>query len=157
MLDKYLKILSESLDKKAEMLTEIERLSREQSDLIKDMAELEDIDANMDAKDALITDLLKLDEGFEALYENIRTELNANKDEHKEQIAQIQDKITRVMELSTSIEAVEARNKAEMEKRFSFERKNIQDQRKVSTAAYDYYKVSNKLNAVTPQFMDKKK
>jgi len=157
MLDKYLKILSESLDKKAEMLTEIERLSREQSDLIKDMAELEDIDANMDAKDALITDLLKLDEGFEALYENIRTELNASKDEHKEQIAQIQGKITRVMELSTSIEAVEARNKAEMEKRFSYERKNIQDQRKVSTAAYDYYKVSNKLNAVTPQFMDKKK
>ena len=157
MLDKYLKILSESLDKKAEMLTEIERLSREQSDLIKDMAELEDIDANMDAKDALITDLLKLDEGFKALYENIRTELNASKDEHKEQIAQIQGKITRVMELSTSIEAVEARNKAEMEKRFSYERKNIQDQRKVSTAAYDYYKVSNKLNAVTPQFMDKKK
>ena len=157
MLDKYLKILSESLDKKAEMLTEIERLSREQSDLIKDMAELEDIDANMSAKDELITDLLKLDEGFEALYENIRTELNDSKDEHKEQIAQIQGKITRVMELSTSIEAVEARNKAEMEKRFSFERKNIQDQRKVSTAAYDYYKVSNKLNAVTPQFMDKKK
>ncbi len=157
MLDRYLKILSESLDKKTEMLTEIERLSREQSDLIKDMAELEDIDANMNAKDELITDLLKLDEGFEALYENIRTELIDSKDEHKEQIAQIQGKITKVMELSTSIEAVEARNKAEMEKRFSFERKNIQDQRKVSTAAYDYYKVSNKLNAVTPQFMDKKK
>ncbi len=61
------------------------------------------------------------------------------------------------MELSASIEAVEARNKAEMEKRFAFEKKSIQDQRRTSAAAYDYYKVTNKLNAVTPQFMDRKK
>ena len=157
MLDKYLKILSESLDKKTELLKSIEEKSREQSELIKDMAELEAIDANMDQKDALITELIKLDEGFEAMYENIKSELADHNDEHKDAIADIQGKITRVMELSTSIEAIEARNKNEMEKRFSFERKNLQDQRKVSTAAYDYYKVSNKLNAVTPQFMDKKK
>ena len=139
------------------MLKSIEEKSREQSELIKDMAELEAIDANMDQKDALITELIKLDEGFEAMYENIKSKLADHKDEHKDAIADIQGKITRVMELSTSIEAIEARNKNEMEKRFSFERKNLQDQRKVSTAAYDYYKVSNKLNAVTPQFMDKKK
>ncbi len=157
MLSKYLKILSESLDKKTEILRNIETKSKEQSDLIKDMADLEQIDANMDEKDALITELIKLDEGFEALYDNIRAELNEHKDEHKDKIADIQEKIREVMELSASIEAVEARNKAEMEKRFAFEKKNIQDQRKASTAAYDYYKVSNKLNAVTPQFMDRKK
>ena len=157
MLDKYLKILSESLDKKAELLKSIEDKSKEQSELIANMAELEDIDANMDAKDVLITELLKLDEGFEAMYENIRSELGDHKDEYADEIKSIQGKITRVMELSTSIEAIEARNKTEMEKRFSIERKNLQDQRKVSTAAYDYYKVSNKLNAITPQFMDKKK
>lgn len=157
MLDKYLKILSESLDKKTDLLKKIEEKSREQSALIKDMADLEVIDANMDSKDALISELIKLDEGFEAMYDNIKSELSDHKDEHKDAIADIQSKIRAVMELSASIEAVEARNKNEMEKRFSFERKNLQDQRKVSTAAYDYYKVSNKLNAVTPQFMDKKK
>ncbi len=157
MLGKYLKILSESLDKKAGILRAIEDKSKEQKELIENTAELEDIDANMDAKDALISELISLDEGFEALYDKIRSELNDHKDEHKDEIAGIQDKIRTVMELSTSIEAIEARNKAEMEKRFSFEKKNIQDQRKVSSAAYDYYKVSNKLNAVTPQFMDKKK
>lgn len=157
MLSKYLKILSESLDRKTDILESIESKSREQSELIRDMAQLDEIDANMDEKDALITELIKLDEGFEALYDNIRAELNEHKDEHKDEITGIQDKIRRVMELSTSIEATEARNKAEMEKRFSFEKKNIQDQRKASSAAYDYYKVSNKLNAVTPQFMDRKK
>ncbi len=157
MLDKYLKILSESLDKKAEILLSIESKSKEQRELIEGEADLGAIDANMDEKDALITELIKLDEGFEALYDNIKSELNEHKDEHKDAIAAIQDKIRTVMELSTSIEAIEARNKADMEKRFSFEKKNMQDQRKASTAAYDYYKVSNKLNAVTPQFMDKKK
>lgn len=157
MLDKYLKILSESLDKKADILRAIETKSREQSELISDNAELEAIDANMDDKDALITELTKLDEGFEALYDNIKNELSEHKDEHKEEILAIQDKIRTVMELSTSIEAVEARNKSAMEKRFAFEKKSLQDQRRASTAAYDYYKVSNKLNAVTPQFMDKKK
>ncbi len=157
MLEKYLKILMESLDKKTEILQQIEKKSNEQSDLIKDKAELEVIDANMDEKDALITELIKLDEGFEALYDNIKAQLNEHKDEHKDIIRSIQDKIRTVMELSASIEATEARNKAEMEKRFAFEKKSLQDQRRASTAAYDYYKVSNKLNAVTPQFMDKKK
>lgn len=157
MLDKYLKILSESLDKKADILRSIETKSKEQRELIEGEADLEQIDANMDEKDELITELIKLDEGFEALYDNIKAELNEHKDEHKDAIAAIQDKIKTVMELSTSIEAIEARNKTDMEKRFFFEKKNMQDQRKASTAAYDYYKVSNKLNAVTPQFMDKKK
>ena len=157
MLDKYLKILSESLDKKADILRSIETKSKEQRELIEGEADLEEIDANMDEKDELITELIKLDEGFEALYDNIKAEHNEHKDEHKDAIAAIQDKIRTVMELSTSIEAIEARNKTDMEKRFSFEKKNMQDQRKASTAAYDYYKVSNKLNAVTPQFMDKKK
>ena len=157
MMDKYLKILSESLDKKADLLKDIEKKSREQSELIKSDASFEEIDDNMDQKADLIEEVIKLDNGFEAMYDNIKAELNDQKDEYKEQIDQIQDKIRMVMELSTSIEAVEARNKTQMEKRFSSERKALKDQRKVSTAAYDYYKVSNKLNAVTPQFMDRKK
>ncbi len=157
MLDRYLKILTESLDKKADILRKIEGLSREQSKLIDDDAPYEEIDANMDAKDALIDEIIKLDEGFEAMYDNIRSELGDNREQYRNQIEDIQDKIQTVMGISTSIEAVEARNKDRMEKRFFADRKSLTDARKVSTAAYDYYKVSNKLNAVTPQFMDKKK
>ncbi len=157
MLGKYLKILDESLDKKIDILKELDRLSREQSSLIDEGASLEDIDANMDAKDSLITEILKLDEGFEALYEDIRVNLKENKDEYKTEIDGIRGKITTVMEYSTSIEAVEARNKDRMETRFAQERKDLQDRRKASTAAYDYYRVSSKLTAVPPQFMDKKK
>ncbi|MCR5398466.1 MAG: hypothetical protein K6E68_02915 [Lachnospiraceae bacterium] len=157
MLDRYLKILSESLDKKADILKNIERLSKEQSELIDNDATYEDIDANMDAKDALISEIIKLDEGFEAMYDNIKSSLNESPREHKDQIADIQEKIRTVMGLGASIEAIEARNKDRMEKRFAEEKRTLQDARKVSTAAYDYYKVTNKLNVVTPQFMDKKK
>ncbi len=157
MLDRYLKILSESLDKKEDILRSIELKSRQQSELIRNDASFEEIDSNMDEKEILIGSLIKLDDGFEAMYDNIRAELNDHKDEYKAEIEIIQGKIRTVMELSASIEATEARNKAQMEQRFATERKNLKDQRKVSTAAYDYYKVTNKLNAVTPQFMDRKK
>lgn len=157
MLDRYLKILAESLEKKSTVLGQIEELSRKQSELIVANASLEDIGANMEEKDKLITELIKLDDGFDAMYENIKSELLTHKDEYAEQIRVIQNLIGKVMEKSAMIEAVEARNKASMDLRFSNERKALNQKRSASTAAYDYYKVSSKLTAVTPQFLDKKK
>ena len=157
MLDRYLKILTESLEKKSTILEQIEDLSRKQSEMIVAKASLDDIGANMEEKDKLITELIRLDEGFDAMYENIKAELVSHKDEYAEQIKVIQNLIGQVMEHSAKIEAVEARNKASMDLRFSSERKAINQKRSAQSAAYDYYKVSNKLTAVTPQFLDKKK
>lgn len=157
MLDKYLKILSDSLVKKIEILTAIESESLEQSELIAKEASFEDIDINMDKKDKLIDELLKLDEGFDAMYERIKPELLANKEKYAPEIKTIQGLISEVMSKSASIEAIESRNKAQMTLRFSTARKGLTNQKSASTAAYDYYKVASKLNVVTPQFLDKKK
>lgn len=157
MLEKYLQILEESLDKKLEILTEIERKSREQSEMITDGGSLDEIDANMDAKTELINQINKLDDGFEAMYDNIRNELQVHKDEYKDKIEVLKKKITSVMEKSTTIEATEQRNKAAMEQRFAIEHRSNSDRISTASAVRDYYNVANKLNAVTPQFMDQKK
>lgn len=157
MLKKYLQILDESLDKKIEILTAIEAKSKEQAELIEHEASFEDIDANMDAKAELIEQVMKLDEGFDAMYKNIKENLEAQKAECKDQIAGIQEKIKAVMAKSTSIEAIEARNKAAMEKRFAVAHKDNKQRMTSADAVRDYYKVANKLNAITPQFMDQKK
>ncbi len=157
MLEKYLQILTDGLVKKLDVLTQIEKKSIEQSELIADDASFEDIDANMNEKDKLIDELLKLDEGFDAMYERIKPELLANKDQYASQIRVIQNYISEVMSKSASIEAVESRNKAQMTLKFTTARKGLTHQKSASTAAYDYYKVASKLNAVTPQFLDKKK
>ena len=81
MLGRYLKILDESLDKKLALLKEIEDLSLSQSVMIEDGAAFEDIDANMDDKAALIDRINKLDEGFQAMYDNIKENLEAKTEE----------------------------------------------------------------------------
>jgi len=157
MLERYLQILSESLDKKIDILTSIENLSREQSALIEAEAGFEEIDANMDAKNELVDQILKLDEGFQAMFEKIDSELGDRKEEFKTQIVELQARITIVMEKSTSIEVIEARNKQAMEKRFARAHKDSRQKLNAAAAAHDYYKVNSKLNVITPQFMDTKK
>ena len=125
MLGRYLKILDESLDKKLALLKEIEDLSLSQSVMIEDGAAFEDIDANMDDKAALIDRINKLDEGFQAMYDNIKENLEAQKEEYEDEIELIKKKISEVMSCSTQIQAIEARNKAAMEQRFAKAHNNI--------------------------------
>ena len=157
MLGRYLKILDESLDKKLALLKEIEDLSLSQSVMIEDGAAFENIDANMDDKAALIDRINKLDEGFQAMYDNIKENLEAQKEEYEDEIELIKKKISEVMSCSTQIQAIEARNKAAMEQRFAKAHKDIRSRTVHASQVQDYYKVANRLNAITPQFMDKKK
>ena len=157
MLGRYLKILDESLDKKLALLKEIEDLSLSQSVMIEDGAAFEDIDANMDDKAALIDRINKLDEGFQAMYDNIKENLEAQKEEYEDEIELIKKKISEVMSCSTQIQAIEARNKAAMKQRFAKAHKDIRSRTVHASQVQDYYKVANRLNAITPQFMDKKK
>ena len=157
MINNYLQILQESLTKKYQILLQIEEKSKEQSEIVKtEPFSMQDIDTNMDEKATLIKQLGQLDKGFDTLYENIRKELLTDKDQYKDEIRTIQKLIADIMEKSAAIETQEARNKASIEEKFRIERKDIQNRKSASDAAYHYYKSANKLNFVNPQFMDKK-
>lgn len=158
MMNNYLQILQESLVQKLDILSQIEEKSKEQGLMAaRPDVTLEEIDANMDEKAALLDKLTKLDAGFEALYDNIRKELLENKDAYKEQIRVIQELVSEVMAKGASIEALEARNKAAIEEIFRSRRKELQHKKNVSNAAHSYYKAANKLTYVNPQFLDQKK
>ena len=158
MIANYLQILQDSLIKKLNILMQIEAKSLEQADMLKlSNVSMEMIDANMDAKAKLIEQALSLDEGFEHLYARIKAELVPKKEQYKQQIAAIQKLIAKVTEKSTSIQAIEARNKAEMEIYFSRQRKGLQSKRNAMSVASNYYQNMNKVKHVAPQFMDRKK
>lgn len=157
MTDNYLEILTESLRKKIAVLDEIAKYNNEQKEMLqKPDLSMEELDENMEQKDALIHKLVDLDKGFESLYERIRVELLNNKDAHKTQIKNIQDLISVVTEKGVSIQAQEARNKQLIEEYFARERRQISQGRKSSKAAYGYYKNMSNSNVVPPQFMDQK-
>jgi len=158
MISNYLQILQESLERKLRLLTDIEAKSREQSDMLKSSRlDIDSIDRNMDEKTELIQEVLKLDDGFEHLYERIKEELATNKEQYKTQILQLQALISKVTEKSTSIQVIEARNKSEMDLYFSKQKKGLQYRRNAMSVASDYYQNMNKVKHVSPQFLDKKK
>lgn len=158
MLNNYLQILQESLIKKLEILNEIEKKSLEQAKMLKSgEIEFSAIDLNMDEKAELISELTKLDDGFEHLYERIREELLKNKEYYKNEILLLKNLISKVTEKSASIQAIEARNKAEIEIYCSNQKKGLQSRKTAMSVANDYYQNMNKVKYVSPQFLDWKK
>ncbi|MBR3602019.1 MAG: flagellar protein FliT [Lachnospiraceae bacterium] len=158
MMGNYLQILQDSLVKKLELLDEIEKKSLEQSDMIKEPnVDLALVDFNMDEKAKLIDDVLALDDGFESIYEKIREQLIANKEQFKPQINALQNLIEKVTEKSASIQVIEARNKAQMEVVFASQKREVQSRRNAMSVAKDYYQTMNKVKHVSPQFLDQKK
>lgn len=158
MMNNYLQILQDSLNKKLEILIQIEEKSREQAQMLKEgNGTLPQIDENMDAKARLIEELEPLDNGFESLYEKIREELVLHKEQYRDEIQKLQQLITQVTERSASIQALEARNKAEMELFFSREKKKLQSSKNAVSVATNYYQNMNKVKNVEPQFLDRKK
>ena len=158
MIMSYLNILQDSLIKKLELLDQIEKKSLEQSEMVRGIdVDLELVDANMDEKARLIDEVMKLDNGFECIYEKVREQLLANKEQFKVQIHNLQGLIAKVTEKSTSIQAIEARNKAQMDIVFATQKKEVQNRKNAMSVARDYYQNMNKVKYVSPQFMDHKK
>ena len=158
MMKSYLQILQDSLDKKLELLIRIEEKSLEQAAMLKNSeVDLAVVDANMDEKAELIEEVLSIDNGFESIYEKIREQLIANKENFKDEIKNLKAQIERVTEKSASIQAIEARNKAQMEVVFNSQKKSLQGKRNAMSVARDYYQNMNNVKHVTPQFLDRKK
>lgn len=158
MMKSYLQILQDSLDKKLELLIGIEEKSLEQAAMLKNPeVDLVAVDTNMDEKTELIEEVLALDNGFESIYEKIREQLIANKENYKEEIKTLKVLIEKVTEKSASIQAVEARNKAQMEVVFNTQKKSLQGKRNAMSVARDYYQNMNNVKHISPQFLDRKK
>lgn len=156
-MEKQLNILSESLDRKLQVLQEIQEYNARQEQAFKqEQADLDSFDEAMEEKERLIEKLNLLDEGFETLYEKVAGTLKDHREQYAPQIKVLQEKVSQVMELSVSIQAQEARNKKLVEEYFAKARTGLKRSRQNSKAAYDYYKnMSGSYGA--SQFMDSKK
>lgn len=139
MNNPYVQALIDSLKKKIEVLEQIHVKDEEQYALAGTVPfPTEAFDKNSDEKGVLIYKLNKLDEGFGLVYDKVRQELTANKSAYIDEIREMQALITRITDLSTQIQAEEARNKAKMESAFSTERKKIKQNRSSVRAINSY-------------------
>lgn len=155
--ENYLQVLSESLDKKIIILKELERLTAEQKEIVdaNDFDE-EAFNTNVNKKAALIEEIEKLDKGFQILYNNIKFQIEGNREQYKSQIAELQGKIKIILDYSSSLQVAEKRNNTLIRNRFNDMRKEVHQVKKNREAASNYYKNMNNLSSQS-YFMDQKK
>lgn len=153
-----LQILIESLQKKEKILKEILGKSKEQYALAEaEKLEVEQFDALVDEKAQLLSDMEKLDEGFDATYQRIKEQLLKNKDMYSKQIAELQQLIQSTMDLGAQICTTESRTKDKLAAAITVERQDLIQKKVSMKAVANYYKESNNLKYIDPYFMDSKK
>ena len=158
MTENYLNILEESLEKKLQIMAEIQKYSLLQQEIFQSQeADLDKFDEYVDRKDKLLTELVMLDNGFETLYREVSRELRGNWGKYAEQVRRLQKLVTRVTEGSVTIQTQEARNKKLVEDYFRRERAGIAKKRRSSSAAYNYYKNMSGSAVETSYLYDDKK
>ena len=153
----YLLILEESLNKKLVYLAELSKLTNVQKDIV--TAEEFDDEAfnkNVEQKDALIRELEKLDRGFQTLYDNIKAQIENNKEMYASEITRLQELIKRILDESTNLQVMENRNKDLVKNRFATLKKEVRQLKKSRELAANYYKTMNNISS-EPYFLDKKK
>ena len=157
MISQYMDMLVECLEKKNQILDNLTVLNKKQTELIQNEEfSLEEFDKCVEEKGILIDNILKLDSGFEGLYNKVGKTVAANPSAYKTQLSKMQKLITDITEKRVSLQAEEERNKSLIETRFNREKTRIKSGRSQSRVAMDYYNSMNKLNHVDAQFWDKK-
>ncbi|MCR4647538.1 MAG: hypothetical protein K5776_00500 [Lachnospiraceae bacterium] len=156
-MDNYLNMLKDSLVKKEKNLSSLIALSEKQGVIVREEKDVDWDEFNKvaDEKSTLIEEILKLDEGFEMLYEHIKEGLEDNKEKYRDVIIEIKTLVKSVTEKGADLEALERRNKTAIEAAFSSTRKEIRQSKLGQKAAADYYNKMNKINTIDPQLLDR--
>ena len=154
----YIEILKQSLTKKIELLDTIMALNVLQKDMLENPdLDPDELEENFNRKAELVEQLSKLDDGFGQIYDRVRTELVAHRSEYAEDIAQMKQYISAIMEKSATIQSQEKRNQVLMQQKFTSVKKQIKEVKKSRQAVNSYYKNMMKMGNPKPQFLDDKK
>lgn len=156
-MDSYLALLKDSLIKKEDILSELIDLSLKQSEIVKkDNVDWDEFNKIVDIKADKVDLVLKLDEGFEHVFNKIKENIKGNEQIYSSEIKEIQSLIKFVTEKSTSLQATEMRNKIAIEGAFTKARNEIKQSKLGQKVAIDYYNRMNQINTIDPQLMDTK-
>lgn len=154
----YLSILKESLNKKIDVLNEILRLNELQKESVSGVKfDEEKFEEMIEKKTVCIEELTRLDNGFEAVYANVKEILSKDSASYKSEIEEMKKLISEITEKSMEVQLSEKRNEKLVYSKMSEERIKIRKSKNANKVASDYYKSMSGGNVVEPQFLDKKK
>ena len=145
-LETMLDIMTDSLRKKRKVLSDIMDANTKQAKALKENDDYVAFDECIETKKNLITELQRLDVGFQTTFDRIKEELNGNKEQYADKIQILKNLISDITALSVQIEAGEKRNKALFTQMLATRRREVTTTKRSVKAANDYYKIMNKMD-----------
>ena len=141
-VDDYVQIMIESLTKKSELLEKLIRKNEAQHECVAGK-EYDDIDWDafnllVAEKEVAIERIVKMDEGFQSLYERVKEQLNEDRDRYKDKIREIQRLIEIITGQGIKISTGEERNRKIIEKVLGNRKKFIRQTRNSLKVANSY-------------------
>ena len=153
----YLLILEQSLNKKINILSELERLTQVQKDIIsKEQFDEDAFNDTLEKKSSQIEEIERLDKGFQILYDNVKAQIENNRQNYSSEIQRLQTMIKTITDKSAALMVMENQNKEQVTKRFATLKKEARQIKKNRNVAANYYKSMNNISS-EPYFLDKKK
>ena len=157
MENHYVQVLIDTIHKKEEVLHQILEITRQQEQLSKrNTYASEEMEAAMNEKEILIARLNYLDDGFESVYDRIRSELRNHIEGYRQEIGKLQDAIRRCTELGNEIQILEERNRNRFSMLFSNARSQYTTSKTQANAAQSYHKMMNNSKIADAYFVDHK-
>lgn len=154
----YIRIMTESLEKKRDILGKVIELNKQQKFLLQDPnLSPEQFEENMQYKANLVDQLNLLDSGFEKLFNRVRDALNNNRDLYTPEIRRMQELIKDITALLNTVQTQEVRNREEVTRKFASVREQVKGVRNSQKVVNQYYQNMMKRGNVAPQFFDNKK
>ena len=137
----YVNIMRESLERKQRYLTEILKLTNEQSAIATaEKFDEEQFSELVKKKDVLIDNLNEIDKGFSSVYDRVRIEIQRDPVAYRDELLAIQNLIRTCVDLGMQIEAEEERKREVMEQVFSAKFQGVRQMKQSKTVANKYYK-----------------
>ena len=122
----YIRIMTESLEKKRDILGKVIELNKQQKFLLQDPnLSPEQFEENMQYKANLVDQLNLLDSGFEKLFNRVRDALNNNRDLYTSEIRRMQELIKDITALLNTVQTQEVRNREEVTRKFASVREQV--------------------------------
>ena len=137
----YVNIMRESLERKQRYLTEIWKLTNEQSVIATaEKFDEEQFSELVEKKDVLIDNLNEIDKGFSSVYDRVRIEIQRDPVVYRDELLAIQNLIRTCVDLGGRRIIKKDRNRAVMEQVFSAKFQGVRQMKQSKTVANKYYK-----------------
>ncbi|PKM94941.1 MAG: hypothetical protein CVU84_08435 [Firmicutes bacterium HGW-Firmicutes-1] len=158
-INTQLDLLINIIYKKTLYLQDILAYTKHQSSILeKDELDLEAFHVLVEKKDGFINKAIEIDEGFQAIYVNVRGIIEAHPELYKEKLQTLKQSIVEIGDLGIAITVQESRNKNQFDNIAKMEKSKVKEYSKSKLEVTNYYSSMKKQNnSGTSHFFDSKK